>query len=126
MCRRLIYVISLVSVLSVAGNASADLLAHWGFDEGSGTTAFDSSGNGHDGTLIGDPQWVAGKIGGALEFNGADSIVDIPYSPEMTPTEGTTMAAWVFPTDTTRRTKFLPPLFCNKRVLTPRKLFITE
>jgi hypothetical protein len=30
-------------------------VAHWKFDEGSGTTAHDGSGNGHDGTLQGSP-----------------------------------------------------------------------
>ncbi|MBN2315819.1 MAG: LamG domain-containing protein [Sedimentisphaerales bacterium] len=64
--------------------------------------ASDASGNSHDGTLLGDPQWVVGRIGGALDFNGTDSMIDIPYSSEMTPTQGTTMAAWVFPTDTSR------------------------
>jgi hypothetical protein len=102
MCRRLIYLISFVSVINITGNVSADLVAHWKFDEGSGNVAHDTSGNGNDGTLIGNPQWVAGKIGGALEFNGTDSIIDIPYSPDMTPSEGTTMSAWVFPTDTSR------------------------
>jgi hypothetical protein len=102
MSKKLVYLNSFVLVLGVAGNASADLVAHWAFDEGSGTTAFDSSGNGNDGTLQGDPKWVTGKIGGALEFNGTDSIIDIPYSPNMTPSEGTTMSAWVFPMDTTR------------------------
>ena len=102
MSKKLIYLVSFVLVLGVAGNASADLVAHWAFDEGSGTTAFDSSGNGNNGTLQGDLKWVTGKIGGALEFNGTDSIIDIPYSPNMTPSEGTTMSAWVFPTDTTR------------------------
>jgi hypothetical protein len=102
MSKKLIYLVSFVLVLGVAGNASADLVAHWAFDEGSGTTAFDSSGNGNNGTLQGDLKWITGKIGGALEFNGTDSIIDIPYSPNMTPSEGTTMSAWVFPTDTTR------------------------
>jgi len=81
---------------------TANLIGWWRFDEGSGNTASDASGNGHHGTLLGDPQWVVGRIGGALEFNGADSMIDIPYSSEMTPTGGTTMAAWVFPTDTSR------------------------
>jgi len=100
MCRKLIYSFSIVLVLT--GAARAELIGWWKFDEGSGTTAYDSSGNGNDGTLIGNPQWVAGKIGGALDFNGTDSIIDIPYSPDMTPSEGTTMSAWVFPTDTSR------------------------
>ncbi|MBU0579479.1 hypothetical protein KJ628_05955, partial [Patescibacteria group bacterium] len=63
-------------VLGVAANASADLVAHWRFDEGSGTIAADVSGNGNDGTLRGDPRWVAGVIGGALEFDGNGDYVD--------------------------------------------------
>ncbi len=104
MCRKLIYSISFILflVLVLQSTSRADLIGWWRFDEGSGTTAYDSSGNGNDGTLIGNPQWVAGKIGGALEFNGTDSIIDIPYSPDMTPSEGTTMSAWVFPTDDSR------------------------
>lgn len=77
------------------------LTGHWTFDESQGTTALDSSGNGNDGTVF-NASWVDGKMGGALEFNGTDSIVDIPYQPDMTPTVGATISAWVFPTDTTR------------------------
>ena len=43
--------------------ASATPIGHWTFDEGSGTTAADSSGNGHDGTLINGPLWTTGRIG---------------------------------------------------------------
>jgi hypothetical protein len=53
------------------------LVAHWQLDEGAGTIAADSSGNGYDGTLIGEPNWVAGMIGGALEFDGVDDYVTI-------------------------------------------------
>jgi hypothetical protein len=54
----------------------AGLLAHLGFDEGFGTIASDLSGNGRVGTLMGDPQWVAGKIGGALDFDGDGDFVE--------------------------------------------------
>jgi len=80
MYRKLIYLISFVLVLSIAGSASADLVAHWKFDEGSGNVAHDTSGNGNDGTFIGDPQWVTGKIGGALEFDGTSDYIEIPFS----------------------------------------------
>ncbi len=80
MCKKLIYLISFVLVLSIAGSASADLMAHWKFDEGSGNVAHDTSGNGNDGTFIGDPQWVTGKIGGALEFDGTSEYIEIPFS----------------------------------------------
>jgi len=59
MCKKLMYLVSFVLVLSIAGNVSANLVAHWKFDDGSGTTAQDSSGNGYDGTLFGEPKWVA-------------------------------------------------------------------
>lgn len=43
----------------LVGN-EAGLFAYWQLDEGSGTTAHDSSPNGHDGTLVGDPVWFTG------------------------------------------------------------------
>jgi len=49
------------------------------FDEGSGSTAKDSSGNGNDGTIIDneDDQWVQGKYGNALSFDGVNDYVNI-------------------------------------------------
>ncbi|MHC4075479.1 MAG: right-handed parallel beta-helix repeat-containing protein [Planctomycetota bacterium] len=53
------------------------LINLWMFDEGEGTTAYDSVGN-NNGTLVGDPCWVSGKIGPhALEFDGAGDYVDL-------------------------------------------------
>src|SRR3989344_8923137 len=40
------------------------LVGYWTFDETSGTTASDSSGNGNTGTLTNGPTWTQGKIGG--------------------------------------------------------------
>lgn len=49
----------------------AIILAHWNFDEGSGITAYDSSGNGNNGTLQGNVSWTRNSISGsALDFNG--------------------------------------------------------
>ena len=76
MSKKLFWLASLVLLLSMAGEASAELRAHWRLDEGSGTTANDSSGNGHDGTFSGEPQWVAGhQSAGALQFDGVDDYV---------------------------------------------------
>ena len=47
-----------------------NLIGWWKLDEGAGRTALDSSGHDHHGTFTGDPQWVAGYDGGALEFDG--------------------------------------------------------
>jgi hypothetical protein len=84
--KKLLYLVSFLLVLdlvltSVASAVDPDLVGHWKFDDGSDTTAFDSSGKGNDGTLIGGAQWVEGQLGGALEFNGQNARVDAPYIP---------------------------------------------
>jgi N-acetylneuraminic acid mutarotase len=53
------------------------LVGWWKFDEGSGTVAYDSSGNGNHGNLTNGPTWVSGKIGGALSFDGVNDHVRI-------------------------------------------------
>ena len=40
------------------GSMSSALVGYWSFDEGAGTVVHDGSGNGNDGTLIGNPLWV--------------------------------------------------------------------
>jgi hypothetical protein len=53
-------------------------IAHWKFDEGEGNIAYDSSGNGNNGTLINGPTWVPGKFASALKFDGVDDYVEVP------------------------------------------------
>ncbi|MHC4331950.1 MAG: LamG domain-containing protein, partial [Planctomycetota bacterium] len=74
MSKKLLCMACFVFVLSLGSIASAELVAHWPLDEGSGTTANDVTGNGNDGTLNGDPQWVAGMHGVGLEFDGDDFV----------------------------------------------------
>ena len=73
--------LSFVLGLTLTSTSSASLVAWWKLDDGSGTTAMDSSGNGNDGTVEGGAQWVAGQLGGALQFNGSDADVRAPYIP---------------------------------------------
>jgi hypothetical protein len=59
---------------------SDGLVAHWAFDEGGGTIARDTSGNGHDGQLSGGT-WIAdGRFGGGLRLSAVDalSVADFP------------------------------------------------
>ena len=97
MSKKLIYLVSFVFVLSVAltGTAKAELVAQWRFDEGSGTIASDTSGNGNDGVLEGDAKWVAGQLGGAIEFNGSNARVVAPYIP--LDSRSHTITMWVNP-----------------------------
>ena len=64
-------------VLASAGSVSAGLVAHWKLDETTGTVVSDSSGNGYDGTLVGDATWVAGMFDGALEVDGSSGHVNL-------------------------------------------------
>jgi hypothetical protein len=96
MSKKSIYLVCFVLLLGVAHTASAELVAHWRLDDGSGTTAVDSSGNGHDGTLLLDPQWVAGKYGGALEFAGiSGQRVEMEGYEGILGTQNRTVMAWV-------------------------------
>lgn len=88
-------------VVPVAVNA---LVAHWGFNEGSGLTAGDASANGFNGTLkTGPSQWGSkspvwttdrkGNSGKALQFNNGASV-EVPYNTKLNP-QAMTIAAWV-------------------------------
>ena len=48
-----VLVVLLVAPAGAGAATSATLIGHWTFDEGSGTTAADSSGGGHPLTLVG-------------------------------------------------------------------------
>jgi len=75
--------------------STGSLVAHWKLDEGSGETASDSSGNGYDGTLVGDTAWIAGQIEGALVFDGNEDFVDIADSNDLNIVNQITVAAWI-------------------------------
>jgi hypothetical protein len=80
------------------GNAElGGLLGWWKLDEKDGAVAADSSGNGNDGALVGNPQWrpQAGKIGGAIEFSGKGDYVKIANESAFDITSQITVAAWV-------------------------------
>ena len=68
----------------------------WLFDEGKGDIATDSSGSGNDGDFMGDPRWIDGKFGDALEFDGGGSYVNIPNSENMN-SDSFTICLWFQP-----------------------------
>jgi chitodextrinase len=78
---------------ATAHAAAGGMVAAYSFDEGSGTTLGDQSGNGHPGTVVG-ATWAAGKYGSALSFNGISSRVDLPPLGTFYKT-GFTLEAWV-------------------------------
>jgi len=76
--------------------ADPSLVGFWKFDEVLGTTAVDWSGHGNHGTFAGNPQRAAGKIAGALQFDGTDDYVEVPDSPSLDITDAITIAAWIY------------------------------
>ena len=79
-----------------AGYLGRGLVGHWAFEDGAGTSAKDSSSSGNDGTLknMEDSDWVNGKVGLALEFDGNDEYLDTPYEGIGGSTDRT-ITAWI-------------------------------
>ena len=85
---------ALVAVLATA-QARGDLIAYWPFDDGSGSTAIDTTGGGNDGTLVNSPTWVPGVFGTALSFNGSNQYVDCGNDASLSLTGDLTISAFV-------------------------------
>ncbi|MCH7920898.1 MAG: discoidin domain-containing protein [Planctomycetes bacterium] len=93
MCKRSIHRICIVLVLALAGSASAELVLHLPFDEGSGNVTADISASGLQVTLERDFQWTAGIFGQAVAFTDGFAEVSDPLNlPQIT------ILAWVNPT----------------------------
>ncbi len=95
--RRLPLVGLLVLVLGSAAYAFApdsdtSLVGWWKLDDGSGTTALDSSSGKHNGTLTNGPVWTNGHYGGAIQFDGVDDYVDTGWNDNLATW---TIACWV-------------------------------
>jgi hypothetical protein len=64
------------------------------FDEASGTTAADATGNNWNGTLVGGSTWTAGKINNAVSFSGSANYATLPGG-LITGVTDFTVSAWV-------------------------------
>ncbi len=94
--KKVVWLTVLLLVLGISTDTVlADLIAYWPFEEGQGTTTADITGNGNDGTLNGDVEWVEGYIGSAVSFDTAgERIVVGPIDPSGE-TNAMTLAAWI-------------------------------
>src|SRR2546427_13131922 len=69
-------------------------LVAWWRGEGN---ANDSSGNGHNGTLLNGVGFDIGKFGQAFSFAGNPNTVFVPDSPDFKLTNSLTVSAWIYP-----------------------------
>ena len=85
---------SFASDASDAGTLSVGLLTYYRFDETSGTTAADSSGNGNTASLSGGPTFSAGIQGNAVTLSGTSQYVSLP-SGILSSATSFSVSAWV-------------------------------
>ena len=96
-CVSFVMICAIFVSLSIAQIDPECVVGMWLFDEGAGKVAGDSSGKGNDGEFFGKPEWVDGKFGKALEFDGESAWVQIPDDPSLRVTTDVTVMAWIKP-----------------------------
>jgi hypothetical protein len=77
------------------------LVLYLPFDEGTGTIAYDYSGNGNNGTLVNfnftaTSGWTTGKVGGALIFDGVNDWVSVSDSDSLDLTSKGAISFWLY------------------------------
>jgi hypothetical protein len=82
---------------SIGTALTSGLKGMWHFDEGTGASAYDASGNGNTGTLVSSPTWITGKFGKALSFRGTSQKVT-PATP-LGYSGYTTVSLWYYRDD---------------------------
>ncbi len=75
--------------VSLTDSLGEGLAGYWKLDDGSGTSATDSSTNGNTGTLTNGPTWTTGQIGGAVNFDGTNDYISLPSTINVS-----TLGAW--------------------------------
>ena len=85
---------------AVPAHAAAGLTAGYAFDESTGTTSTDASGNGRTATLTNGPTWTPGVYGQALSFDGTNDYVSIPATLDVAALPFT-LSLWVAPANYT-------------------------
>jgi len=111
MCRKPMCVTFLMLVLGCAwtGYGAVDLntglVAWWAFDEGTGTIAYDGSGNNNNATLTGGATWTTpgapGKEDGyAISLNGSNAFLRVEHSESLNVSNAVTFEMWVYYTGT--------------------------
>jgi len=72
------------------------LVGYWSFNENTGSTIYDLSGNNNTGLFLNNPTWGYGKKGGrALNFNGINQGINLTNNGALNVTGAIGISAWV-------------------------------
>jgi prepilin-type N-terminal cleavage/methylation domain-containing protein len=94
---------------TILNTTGYDAVGIWSFDEGAGPTAFDKSGYGNHGTLVGNTHFVSGEDNtphwyvnegqgrSALSFDGSGDYVNCGSNSSLNITDEITIEVWVKP-----------------------------
>ena len=108
MIRPLSILVSIIAIVIISSSYAfdeKDIVAAWLMEEGSGNELKDFTGHFDNGEIVGSSEWVDGKFGKALKFDGSTVYAQIPFNPEFQVfNQGDfTNAAWfnteILPTD---------------------------
>src|ERR1043166_9358712 len=77
---------------------TSGLAGYWKFDENTGATAADSSGNNNTGTLTSGAAWATGQSNSATSLDGVDDYGQMGARSSLTMTATATFSAWISPT----------------------------
>ena len=103
-CACLIIIALVFSGQSLAQIDPTTCLGAWLFDDDGTNVEEDISGNGSNGTMMGNPNWADGKFGKALDCDGVDDYVDCGDSDILdVGTEDFSIVAWI------KCAKYTPP-----------------
>jgi len=104
MCNKLLCLLMLIFVIggvAVAGTAEPNLVAWYRFDDGSGTTANDLSGNDYDATVSSSSNWSSDDYGYCLAncSTYGNLYVDVPDDVFSTVDKQVTVSMWIWNPD---------------------------
>jgi hypothetical protein len=84
-----------LSVVAARSDVDESLVVYLMFDEGQGGIVADASSYHNDGVIKGNPKWVAGQFGTALDLDGIGDTVEIAHADSLNITTAVTMEMWV-------------------------------
>ena len=77
---------------------ASNLKGCWKFDENTGTTAADSAGNGHSGTLTSGAAWTTGQTGSSVNLDGVNDYVQVGAQSSFVMSSAASFSSWIYPT----------------------------